>query len=151
MDAYVTVKHPGTPAPLGVELTLPCVKRVQQTFQETNPNRTRHSHSGRKFVTPCGAATRTEVYTITALFANQTPMHWYVKDGDVVTAKFVKGTVSPEDVYTVTQDCKVVWQGFDWNNESEDSEEITLVFEAVGTATYEFKANTDDALPHDTW
>jgi hypothetical protein len=119
---------------------------VTKAFQDTQANRTRHSHSGGQFVTPCGTDSRTPVYTVQCLVCNDDPLHWYFRDGDIVKVRLTKGTLSPFTSFTEVFDAKYVDGGFDWDNTTEDGEEVTFTLEA--TSTVDSTGITGSSVPY---
>lgn len=138
VDAKVEISHDD-----GVTyFEVPAVQRVTKTFRETTANETRHSHSGGVFVKPCGSDSRTPIYSVQVLFCNDDPLHWYLKDGDIVKVRITKGGTSPHSLFAEVLDAKYVDGGFDWDNTTEDGEEQTFTLESTSTPVASFAAWT---------
>lgn len=108
---------------------VPAVIKSAKTFQDQTANTIRHSNSGKKKVSPCGSDSRTEVVTVDILFCDDDPVTWYLDDGDLVWVKRHKtrgNALSTEEFQG-----KVVLQGDDWDNDTEDGEQRQFIFEAA--------------------
>lgn len=114
---------------------LPCVQKITKTYTDTEATKVRHSDSGDQFVTICGSSTRTPKFEVTAFYANDDPIEWYLHDGDLVRVKITKGGASPYSSFTETFDAKYVDGGRTWDNSSTDGEQYTYTFEATSTVT----------------
>lgn len=114
---------------------LPAIQRITKTYQDTQANRTRHSHSGGQFVSPCGSDSRTPTYQVQALFCSDDPIWWYLRDGDILEVKFWKGRAAPDDDFAEALEVKYVDGGWDWDNTTEDGEQITFTLEATSAVT----------------
>lgn len=114
---------------------LPMVKKVEKSFTETTANKQRHSDSGDQEVTICGASTRTAVYNVTAFYANDDPIEWYLHDNDTVRVRITKGAASPFSTFTETFDGKFIDNGRTWDNNNNDGEEYTYRFEPSSSIT----------------
>lgn len=147
VDAQVEISHNNVDW-----YDVPAVQRITKAYQDSQANRTRHSHSGGQFVTPCGTDSRTPVYTVQCLVCNDDPLHWYLRDGDIVHVRITKGQSSPFTSFSETLEAKYVDGGFDWDNTSEDGEEITFTLEATSAVAYTGIAGPVSA-PYDeaTW
>lgn len=143
-DAYIHISYDD-----GVTwLELPAIQKITKSFNEETANETRHSGSGGAFVKPCGADSRTDVYTVQHLVCDSDPIEWYLQDGDPVpgaeppgsrpeTLKFriVKGHDATHVQFADEFDGKYIEGGFNWDNTSKDGEERTFTIERTGTLT----------------
>lgn len=139
IDAKIEVSYDSLSGSPTTWVVLPSMQKVTKSYNETQAGKTRHSASGGKFVTPCGSNTRSEVYTVQMLFANDDPLSWYIKDGEEVWWRITKGTSGDAALYTQKFKGKFIDGGFTWDNTVEDGEEITFTIEATGTVVMSHK------------
>lgn len=151
VDAKIEVSYDSLSGSATAWVVLPAMQKVTKTYSETQANKTRHSASGTKFVTPCGTSTRTESYSVQMLFANDDPITWYLRDGDERWFRITKGTTSPASSFTETFKGKYVDGGFTWDNTTEDGEEITFTIEATGVVTHGQPAGTGKQYNATSW
>lgn len=139
-DAKIQVSYDSLSGSATTWVDLPAMQKVTKSYSETQANKTRHSASGTKFVTPCGTSTRTEQYSVQMLFCNDDPLSWYLKDGDERWFKIIKGSAGDAALYTEIFKAKYVDGGYTWDNTTEDGEEVTFTLEATGTVARTHKA-----------
>lgn len=143
VDAYIEISRDD----FVTTFELPAIVRITKTYQEQQANRRRHSHSGGQFVSPCGSDSRTPTYAVTALFCADDPLYWYVRDGDLFKVRMYKGRSAPLDDYIEELEVKYVDDGWDWDNENEDGEEITFTLEATSAVTRTIPTGTSVPYP----
>lgn len=151
IDAKIEVSYDSLSGSPTTWVVLPTMQKVTKSYNETQAGKTRHSASGGKFVTPCGASTRSEVYTVQMLFANDDPITWYLRDGDERWFRVTKGTTSPLSSFTEQFKGKYIDGGFTWDNTVEDGEEITFTIEATSTVTHGQPAGTGKQYNATSW
>lgn len=130
-DAYIQISRDN----FATAHELPAVQRVTKSYQDNQANRTRHSHSGGQFVSPCGTSSRTAVYQVQALFCSDDPINWYLRDGDIVKVKIWRGRSAPLVGFNESLEVKYVDGGWDWDNTTEDGEQYTFTLEATSAVT----------------
>jgi len=119
-------------------LELPAIQKITKSFNEETANETRHSNSGGAFVKPCGADSRTDVYTVQHLVCDSDPLEWYLRDGDPVSPdilwfQMVKGKEDTHDEFAEQFAGKYISGGYTWDNTSKDGEERTFTVERTGS------------------
>lgn len=108
---------------------IPSVLRTQKGYEDQDATKKRHSQSGSKKVDVCGSDSRTENITVDVLFCDDDPLDWYIRDGDIAWFRRYKSKGTTESFETFK--AKVVFQGDDWDNDSEDGEERQFILETT--------------------